>query len=62
MKNWRAPVIMLMTIGIANIGAWIYLIAMNLLVLEMTGGSALAVYALLDIERAKLDYPTGVNR
>ena len=62
MKNWRAPVIMLMTIGIANIGAWIYLIAMNLLVLEMTGGSALAVYALLDKERAKLDFPTEVNR
>ena len=46
MKNWRAPVIMLMAIGIANIGAWIYLIAMNLLVLEMTGGSALAVAGL----------------
>lgn len=46
MKNWRAPVIMLMAIGIANIGAWIYLIAMNLLVLKMTGGSALAVAGL----------------
>ncbi|MDN3427259.1 MFS transporter [Microbacterium sp. APC 3898] len=46
MKNWRAPVIMLMVIGIANIGAWIYLIAMNLLVLKMTGGSALAVAGL----------------
>lgn len=38
--------IMLMAIGIANIGAWIYLIAMNLLVLKMTGGSALAVAGL----------------
>lgn len=37
---------MLMAIGIANIGAWIYLIAMNLLVLKMTGGSALAVAGL----------------
>ncbi|TWT06358.1 MFS transporter [Planococcus sp. CPCC 101016] len=46
MANWRTPFIMLMAIGIANIGAWIYLIAMNLLVLDMTGGSALAVAGL----------------
>lgn len=46
MRNWKAPFIMLMAIGIANIGAWIYLIALNLLVLEMTGGSALAVAGL----------------
>lgn len=46
MENWKAPFIMLMAIGIANIGAWVYLIAMNLLVLEMTGGSALAVSGL----------------
>ena len=46
MRNWKAPFIMLMAIGIANVGAWIYLIALNLLVLEMTGGSALAVAGL----------------
>lgn len=46
MDYWKAPLIMLMAIGIANIGAWVYLIAINLLVLEMTGGSVLAVSAL----------------
>lgn len=46
MRNWRTPLILLMAIGIANIGAWIYLIAMNLLVLEMTEGSPLAVAGL----------------
>lgn len=46
MRYWKAPIIMLMAIGIANIGAWVYLIAMNLLVLEMTEGSALAVVGL----------------
>ena len=32
-------------IGISNVGAWIYLIALNLIILEMTG-SPLAVAAL----------------
>lgn len=46
MGYWKAPLIMLMAIGIANIGAWVYLIAINLRVLEMTEGSVLAVSVL----------------
>ncbi|MDQ0429291.1 MFS family permease [Planomicrobium stackebrandtii] len=46
MGHWKAPLIMLMAIGIANIGAWVYLIALNLRVLEMAGGSVLAVSVL----------------
>lgn len=43
---WKDPLILLAAIGIANVGAWIYLIALNLSVLAMTGGSALAVAGL----------------
>ncbi|QMT16796.1 MFS transporter [Planococcus maritimus] len=44
-KEWREPVVLLTGIGIANFGAWVYLIALNLIVLDMTG-SALAVAGL----------------
>ncbi|MGM0897004.1 MAG: MFS transporter [Bacillota bacterium] len=44
-KAWREPAILLTGIGIANFGAWVYLIALNLIVLDMTG-SALAVAGL----------------
>ncbi|HSJ36993.1 MAG TPA: MFS transporter [Planococcus sp. (in: firmicutes)] len=43
---WKAPLILLAAIGISNIGAWIYLIALNLKVLAMADGSALAVAGL----------------
>lgn len=43
---WKYPLILLAAIGISNIGAWIYLIALNLKVLAMTDGSALAVAGL----------------
>lgn len=33
---WRYPALLLFGIGTANFGAWIYLIAINLIVLEMT--------------------------
>lgn len=52
--QWRNPIILLMSIGIANIGAWIYLIALNLTVLEMAEGSALAVAALYAIAPAAM--------
>lgn len=52
--RWRNPVILLMSIGIANIGAWIYLIALNLTVLEMADDSALAVAALYAIAPAAM--------
>ncbi|MCA1011608.1 MFS transporter [Halobacillus halophilus] len=43
--SWRDPFLLLFGIGLSNIGDWIYLIALNLIVLEMTG-SPLAVAAL----------------
>ncbi|WP_342509996.1 MFS transporter [Sporosarcina sp. FSL K6-2383] len=44
-KSWKYPSILLFGIGVSNVGAWIYLIALNLIILEMTG-SPLAVAAL----------------
>ncbi|MFC0270378.1 MFS transporter [Metabacillus herbersteinensis] len=48
-ESWKYPSILLFGIGISNIGAWIYFIALNLIVFNMTG-SAFAV-ALLYIIR-----------
>lgn len=52
--NWRNPVILLISIGIANVGAWIYLIALNLSVLQRADGSAFAVAALYAIAPAAM--------
>lgn len=49
--TWKNPILLLTGIGISNLGAWVYFIALNLIVLDMTG-SALAVsilYILLPI-------------
>jgi MFS family permease len=43
--SWKYPSILLFGIGISNIGAWVYFIAINLMVFKMTG-SVLAVAAL----------------
>lgn len=45
LSSWKYPFILLFGIGISNIGMWIYFIALNLMVFNMTG-SALAVAAL----------------
>ncbi|WP_078379845.1 MFS transporter [Sutcliffiella halmapala] len=45
LSSWKYPIILLFGIGISNIGMWIYFIALNLMVFNMTG-SALAVAAL----------------
>ncbi|WP_375090490.1 MFS transporter [Peribacillus sp. RS7] len=42
---WKYPSILLFGIGISNFGAWVYFIALNLIVLDMTD-SALAVAGL----------------
>lgn len=47
--KWKFPALYLGAVGIANIGGWIYLLAINLMVLEMTG-SALAVAGLYMIK------------
>ncbi|HZG61851.1 MAG TPA: MFS transporter [Anoxybacillus sp.] len=44
-ETWKYPIILLLGIGISNIGDWIYLIALNLMVLNNTG-SPLAVAVL----------------
>ena len=48
-SKWMFPAYYLSAVGIANIGQWIYLLAINLMVLEMTG-SALAVAGLYMIK------------
>ncbi|GKU76460.1 MFS transporter [Paenibacillus sp. L3-i20] len=45
LESWKYPSILLFGIGISNMGAWIYFIALNLIVLDMTE-SALAVSIL----------------
>ncbi|PFA66677.1 MFS transporter [Bacillus sp. AFS015802] len=45
MKKWKDPLLLLLGIGISNIGGWIYLIAFNLIVLE-EWGSPMAVVLL----------------
>lgn len=43
--KWKDPLLLLSGIGISNLGAWVYLIALNLIVLDMTA-SPLAVSVL----------------
>ncbi|WP_432352350.1 MFS transporter [Sporosarcina sp. A2] len=35
--KWKNPLLLLLGIGVSNLGGWIYLIALNLIVLDMTG-------------------------
>lgn len=43
--KWKNPLFLLLGIGVSNLGAWVYLIALNLIVLDMTR-SPLAVSVL----------------
>ncbi|WP_168193779.1 MFS transporter [Lysinibacillus sp. SGAir0095] len=45
LSGWKNPILLLLGIGVSNLGAWIYLIALNLIILELTG-SVLAVTVL----------------
>ncbi len=47
--QWKYPSILLFGIGISNIGAWVYFLALNLIVFNMTG-SPLAVAVLYIIK------------
>ncbi|MEH7885651.1 MFS transporter [Bacillus sp. JJ1609] len=40
MKGWKNPLLLIFGIGISNIGNWIYFVAINLLVLKITGSAA----------------------
>lgn len=48
LQGWKNPLLYISGIGISNLGNWIYLVAINLLVLDMTGSPA-AVAALFVI-------------
>lgn len=45
MRTWKQPLLLLAGVGMSNLGAWVYFIALNLIVLEMTQ-SAFAVSVL----------------
>ncbi|MFI8684444.1 MFS transporter [Rossellomorea sp. NPDC077527] len=51
MKKWKNPLLLLLGIGISNIGGWIYLIALNLIVLD-EWGSPMAVILLYVLKPA----------
>jgi predicted MFS family arabinose efflux permease len=40
LKGWKNPILLILGIGISNIGNWIYFVAINLLVLKITGSAA----------------------
>ena len=59
--KWKHPLLLLFGIGISNVGAWIYLIALNLIILDRTG-SPLAVsilYILLPIATLLTNFWSG---
>lgn len=41
MRTWKYPLLLLSGIGISNLGSWIYLVAINLSILELTGYATL---------------------
>lgn len=45
LKTWKHPALLLTSVGISNLGAWVYFIALNLIVLDRTN-SAFAVSVL----------------
>ncbi|MEY9979289.1 MFS transporter [Lysinibacillus sp. RC79] len=45
LEAWRYPAILLFSIGVSSVGSWIYFIALNLIVFNLTG-SAIAVSGL----------------
>ncbi len=59
--KWKAPLLLLVGIGLSNIGAWIYLLALNLMVLNMTGSPfAVAIlYMLIPIATLVTDVWAG---
>jgi MFS family permease len=40
LRGWKNPILLIFGIGISNIGNWIYFVAINLLVLKLTGSAA----------------------
>jgi hypothetical protein len=40
MSSWKHPALLLSGIGISYLGSWIYLIALNIAILNLTGSAA----------------------
>jgi MFS family permease len=40
LKGWKNPILLILGIGVSNVGNWIYFVAINLLVLQLTGSAA----------------------
>ena len=40
LKGWRDPTLLLSSIGISSIGDFIYLVAINIIVYQLTGSAA----------------------
>lgn len=49
MKKWKIPLLLILGIGLSNLGNWIYFIAINIKILDLTG-SAAAVAGLFVIK------------
>jgi hypothetical protein len=40
MSSWKNPILLISGIGISYLGNWIYLIALNISILNLTGSAA----------------------
>ncbi|WP_289890758.1 hypothetical protein [Virgibacillus pantothenticus] len=40
MNSWKNPILLLFSIGISSIGDFIYLVAINIIVYQLTGSAA----------------------
>lgn len=40
MKEWKSSVLLISGLGFSNLGNWIYFVAINLTILEITGSAA----------------------
>src|SRR5690625_5311454 len=40
LKDWKNPIILLFSIGMASVGDFIYLVAINIIVYQLTGSAA----------------------
>ncbi|PLT48152.1 MFS transporter [Paenibacillus sp. FSL W8-1187] len=54
MTSWRQAVLLVSGLGLSYLGNWIYFVAINLTVLDLSGGSAAAVAVLFALRPAAL--------
>ncbi|WP_110113104.1 MFS transporter [Bacillus sp. CGMCC 1.16541] len=47
MKSWKYPLLLLGSVGISNLGEWIYLLALNVMILDITGSPSAVVILYL---------------